>query len=136
MFGLKELTLKENEEKHFTIYFDNNYIGIWGVNPNNVHPIKSDKLRTLDFTTEVKEIVFNSKVYGKEFVRVLAIIFSNLDIGNITTIDSQISYITISLEDLQSIDSEYRVIFINEYDIINDKTNIKLKGVYKITRID
>ena len=130
MFNLNNLNLNENEEIHFSIYFDINYIGIWRVKPNHVHPSKSDKLQTLNFTTDVKEIVFKSKVYGKEFVQVLAIILKSLGIGNITTIDSQINYISVSPEELQSISSKYRVIFINDYG------TIKLKGVYQITRID
>lgn len=121
------VNLKENETQDFIIYFDvikDVYITIWGVKPNDVHPFKEYK--RLRFTHDVK---FTSEIEGDLFLQIFSIIFRNLNKGKVNIIDNKINDITISLEDLKSISSRYRL------TLVNEDNHLRVKEVYKITKI-
>ena len=121
------VNLKENETQDFIIYFDvikDVYINIWGVNPNDVHPFKEYK--RLRFTHDVK---FTSEIEGDLFLQIFSIIFRNLNKGKVNIIDNKVNDITISLEDLKSISSRYRL------TLVNEDNRLRVKEVYKITKI-
>ena len=121
------VNLKDNETQDFLIYFDvikDVYINIWGVSPNEVHPNKLYKSLTI-----TQDIKFNNKSEGSLFLQVFSIIFRNLGLGKINIIDNKINDLTISLEDLKSISSSYRV------TLVNESNALRVKEVYKITKI-
>ena len=121
------VNLQENETQDFIIYFDvikDVYITIWGVKPNDVHPFKEYK--RLRFTHDVK---FTSEIEGDLFLQIFSIIFRNLNKGKVNIIDNKINDITISLEDLKSISSRYRL------TLVNEDNHLRVKEVYKITKI-
>lgn len=124
------VNLKDNETQDFIIYFDvigDVFINIWGVSPNEVHPSKLYK--NLRFNPDVKEIVFTSQIEGDLFLQVFSIIFRELNLGKINIIDNKVNDITISLEDLKSISSRYRL------TLVKEDNHLRVKEVYKTTKI-
>lgn len=122
------VNLKNNETQDFIIYFDvikEVYINIWGVYPNEVHATKLYKC--LEVTQDIK---FTRRSEGDLFLQIFSIIFRNLNLGKINIIDNKPNDITITLEELKSIYSRFRVTLINENDIL------RVKELYKITKIN